>query len=180
MKENIIAAVAVVALIMGGWALFKGPAKESPSQTFGATAASGMLAENYIPYVMYNGGYNSAKDLNITGGVTFGSSGTTFTSTFNGTCNPTQMTIGSQAASSSAQFFCAVSGVQNGDRVFASLPVGAGANPSGNSSTYGGFVLNSAVATTSGIIGFEIANLTGAATTSFVQATTGVQYWVIR
>lgn len=34
--------------------------------TYGATTASGMLAENYIPYILYNGGYNSAKPVNLT------------------------------------------------------------------------------------------------------------------
>lgn len=45
-------------------------------------AAGGMLAENYIPYVMYNGGYNSAKPIATTD--TLNAAAATFTGTLTG------------------------------------------------------------------------------------------------
>lgn len=79
MKENIIGAMAVIALIGVIWlATTKGPSLVSNgSSNLGATAATGMLAENYIPFVLYNNGYNSAKDVATTGGLY----GATITST---------------------------------------------------------------------------------------------------
>lgn len=70
MKENIIATIAVIGLILGGWALSYNKSIFSNGATFGASfSGSGMLAENYIPYVLYNGGYNSAKDIQTTGNI---------------------------------------------------------------------------------------------------------------
>lgn len=98
MKDYIIGTVAVVALVVGVLALW-GERQQSPSQEFGAapTAVVGnLLAENYIPYVLYNGGYQSAKDISTTGSI-FGGSMTlstaasttlnvTTTSTTQGSC----------------------------------------------------------------------------------------------
>lgn len=106
--------------------------------------------------------------------------GTTVTQVLEGTCNPTQAAKGSHAATTSLQFFCAVSGVVAGDRVTVIPPVGAGANISGAGSIYGGFVVNGAYATSSDFIGFNVLNLTGAATTSYPQATTTWAYKVTR
>jgi hypothetical protein len=92
-----------------------------------------------------------------------------------GTCNPT-FSGTSLAASSSGQFFCTVTGARSGDNIRVTLPVGAGANAQGAGSIYGGFVLSGAYATTSDVIGLNITNFTGAATSSFIQATTTVQY----
>lgn len=72
------------------WVLFS--AHGNGAQSFGATTAGGLLAENYIPYVMYNGGYNSAKDINTsaflgtTGTFGIGASGTTFSRINGGQC----------------------------------------------------------------------------------------------
>ena len=44
---------------------------------FGATSAGGLLAENYLPFVLYNGGYNSAKDISTTAGLYGGTLETT-------------------------------------------------------------------------------------------------------
>lgn len=106
--------------------------------------------------------------------------GTLVTQILEGTCNPTQNAAGSHAASSSMEYFCAVTGVESGDRIFISLPAGAGANASGAGSIYGGFLVNGAFATTSDKIGMSIYNATGAATSSFPQATTSVMYRVTR
>lgn len=105
--------------------------------------------------------------------------GTTHTKFISGTCNLSQKSPGSHAASSSKQYYCAVSGVTAGDKVFASLPAGAGINADGAGSTWGGFTINNAQATSSDFIQVSLMNYTGAATSTFPQATTSVQYWVL-
>ena len=76
MKEKILWGIAVIGLLLGVMSVVSNPKANS---VFGA--AGNMLAENYIPYVQYNGGYNSAKPMNLTG--TFDVSGAvTLTSTF--------------------------------------------------------------------------------------------------
>lgn len=107
-----------------------------------------------------------------------GCTGTALNKFLQGTCNAVQQTVGAFAATSTAQFYCAVPGVVAGDNVHVSLPPGAGANAFGSGSLFGGFELVSANATSTGFIMFSILNLTGAATSSFVQATTSVAYLV--
>lgn len=109
-----------------------------------------------------------------------GSQGTRHSKLISGTCNAQQKTPGSFLASSSAQFFCAVTGAVSGDKVFMSAPVGAGANANGSGSIYGGFLPQSGNATSTNWIQFSVYNATGAATSSFVQATTSWQYWILR
>lgn len=113
------------------------------------------------------------------GGLQIGARGTVITQSLTGTCN-LQTGTASFAATSTAQFNCAVTGVQSGDLVLADLPVGAGINGSGSGSPFAGFVIVSAYATTSNAIGVTIANFTGAATSTYPQATTSVEYRVIR
>jgi hypothetical protein len=115
----------------------------------------------------------------FTNGIYVGDQGTILTDVVSGTCNAT-FSGTSLAASSTGQFLCAVTGAVSGDKVFIELPAGAGANAQGAASLYGGFTVAGAYATTTDVIGFNILNNTGAATTSFRQATTSVQYWIIR
>src|SRR3989344_2730000 len=115
----------------------------------------------------------------LTGGVTAGSSGTALTKKTASTCDGPSPARATVAATTSAAFFCAVTGAASGDKVFVSLPAGAGINPSGAGTPWGGFVVGSAYATTTDYIGFNIMNLTGIATSSFTQATTSVQYWIV-
>lgn len=55
----------LVAVVISLWALFGGPNAliTNGAASFGATAAGNLLAENYIPYILYNQGYNSNKDI---------------------------------------------------------------------------------------------------------------------
>jgi hypothetical protein len=107
--------------------------------------------------------------------------GTTLSQVISGTCNPTFYGT-SLAATSTGVFACASTNVLAGDKVFVMLPSGAGAATAAGAaaSPYGGFNANAGFATTTGIFAFNIQNLTGAATTSFTQATTAVQYVIIR
>lgn len=99
-----------------------------------------------------------------------GTNGTELTKFITGTCNAAT-TEGALEASSTDDYTCTVTGAASGDKVFVSLP------QNGTVIT-GGFIVDHVVASTNTIT-FGITNLTGAATTSFAQATTSVQYWVI-
>ena len=97
-----------------------------------------MAAEDYNPYIMYNGGYYSAKPIETTstltvggassftglitvgsGGIKIGSSnGTTLTQVISTTCNPIANV--SVAATSTAHIYCTgVTGVTSTSQVFA-------------------------------------------------------------
>ena len=69
MKEKILWGIAVVALVLSGLAFLGSAQGARIASNFGA--AGNLLAEQYIPYVLYNGGYNSAKDFLISGLSTF-------------------------------------------------------------------------------------------------------------
>lgn len=103
----------------------------------------------------------------------------TLNAIYKGTCNARTSSV-SFAASTTQQFICPAVGVRSGDKVFATLPIGAGANSRGAGSTFGGFGLVSAYATTTDVVGFTIANNTGAATSSYPQATSSINFLVIR
>ena len=103
-----------------------------------------------------------------------------------GTCNLTQSVPGSFVASTTGQFMCAVTGVLSGDNVYVTMPqpyissgnpylTTVGAIGMGN-----GFIVSSAYASTTDVIGVDLTNYTGAATSSFRWATTGVQYLIVR
>lgn len=98
------------------------------------------------------------------------SSPTTITKILAGTCN-LSTSQGALEATSTDDFYCAAPGVNPGDVIFVQLPR-AGAT------TGGGFVTEYAVATATDMIGVGIFNATGAATSSFAQATTSVNYFV--
>lgn len=108
--------------------------------------------------------------------------GTPISNVLTGTCNLTSnaAVTASFAATTTGQFYCAISNVAASDNVFVTLPAGAGTNLGGASSLAGGFNLVSAYATTTGILGVTLLNVTGAATSSFTQATTGITYFIIR
>ena len=109
----------------------------------------------------------------LSGGVQIGQTGTLNTNYQFGSCNPTFYGT-SLAATSTGTFVCSVPGIQAGDYLQGDLPT----NETGG--TPGGFVIENAYSTTTGIVAFTIMNLTGAATTSFSQATTSVEYWAWR
>ena len=60
-KNNLTLPLAVIAVVLSLVAVYRTwPAAPS----FGAaTTAGNLLAENYIPYILYNGGYSSDKDI---------------------------------------------------------------------------------------------------------------------
>ena len=103
------------------------------------------------------------------GGVRTGT-GNPVTNVLENTCNAAIATL-PLAATSTQNATCTVTGARTGDKVFVSLPrIGIAA---------GAFLVTHAVASTDTIT-FGILNLTGAATSSFAQATTSVMYRVSR
>lgn len=162
---------------------------------FGAVGAiTGMLAENYIPYVLYNQGYNSALDITTTGNTTLASStattlkvgqvGTGHTRINSGTCN-IHAGVNTISASSSVQVDCqSGTGTQTalsnlpawaaGDKTFLSF---ASSTPT----TIQGLIINGASAsTTAGFITAIISNHTGTTFTWTALASSTLQYLFIR
>jgi hypothetical protein len=179
----VVVATAITLTILG---LISGNGK---NVNFGA--AGNLLAENYIPYVLYNQGYNSAKPIQTTstlsisglasllGGFTAGSTGTQVNGINYGTCTvlayattiaaSTTGTVDCQGGQSGA--FSALTGVSSGDTVntFATTTIG--------STTFGSVIIaGSHASTTAGSIELIIRNNTGATFTWNNTASTSMRY----
>lgn len=145
--------------------------------------AHSALAARINPYSFFEYGFsvgdanqlttNDDGDITSSGSLQLGTSGTEHTKFISGTCNPSQVAPGSHATGTK-QFYCAVPGVAAGDKVFVSLPSTAQTGATGL-----GFAVTSAYATGTDMFGYTMANLTGSATSSYPQATTSVQYWIV-
>ena len=154
----------VVGLLVVGVVGWFTPSLPQIKQEFGA--AGNLLAENYIPYIMYNGGFNTEK------GVKIGANGGDINELKSTTCtlSTTQLPL---EATSTDVFYCAIDGVASGDQVFVSLPSDNGAEGVSN---FSGFMLGYAKASsTAGYIEVGISNFSGVATSTFPLATTSVQ-----
>lgn len=126
------------------------------------------------------GASTAANVVKVTGALRVGPNGSDITEMKATTCNLSQSSAGSHAATTSKEYLCAVTGVASGDLVWAVLPAGGGDRATGNAESYGGgFLVNSAFATTSGYVGVSIYNATGGATSSIAQATTSVEIFYI-
>lgn len=175
-KNIVIAALALTTILFA--ALYVAAPKSVP---FGAANPSGQV--HYQQEAFVQGAAFGARNQSYfdnAGKLAIGANGTQLTQVLKGTCNPTQITPGSFAATSTSQFYCPVSGVTAGDLVLAVPPPGVGTYASGAGSLYTGFEIIASYATTTNAIGFTYANNTGAATTTFPQATTSVGYVIIR
>lgn len=140
------------------------------------------LAGSGNPTQNVSGVYNQVQSFFDQAGLRIGKGAHTVTYFDNTTCNLTQSVIGSFAASSTKEHWCAVSGVRAGDSVRILLP-----HPSdGSSNAYlakglgSGFDVITAFATTSDVIGIDITNNSGAATSSYAWATTSVKVHIER
>lgn len=175
MKQNIIGAIAIVGLVAGVWALASIPKGlvSNGSENFGTTAAGNLLAENYIPYVLYNGGYNTAKDINTTGGFTVGSTGATFSNIVGTSCNLVGMDA-SQSASTTVAYDCAVTGVTSSSIVLAQL---ASSTPVGAKSYWS--IIGSKASTTAGFVTVLVYNNGASAipSVSSVGSSTAIWTW---
>ena len=174
-SKKIVAGIAVLALLLGvlNWFHPNLPTKELLSGDF-AGAPGNLLAESYDPYIMYNGGFNTAKDFSVSGATalsgttalsgavsltsTFklGSSGTTQDNQIITTCNPTANT--SVSATSTSYIFCTgVTGVTSSDLVFAEF------STSTNAIADQWVIVGAKASTTAGAVDIKIMNLTGTA-----------------
>lgn len=111
----------------------------------------------------------------FSGGETVGLTGTFNKNTQFGICNLIGGAAGI-AASSTANFDCAVKGIVRGDTIFGDLGANAPTTPGF------GFNISKAVAsTTAGFITFSITNFSGAATTTLgANLTSGIEYLTYR
>lgn len=135
------------------------PAKmSSDGQKFGA--AGGMLIENYIPYVLYNGGIKTNLDVNTAGTFTVGASGTGQTNQVTTTCSPKADV--SIAATSTGYIYCTgVTGVTSSDFVVANF--GSTTPGALNLNTDNWTIISAKASSTAGAIDFVVLNLTGLA-----------------
>jgi len=83
MTNKFILGGVILSLVFSIFAVFNGPAK-SGSSSFLGVAAGNLLAENYIPYIQYNGGFNTAKSIKTTDDLSTATLQTTGASTFGG------------------------------------------------------------------------------------------------
>ena len=171
-----------------------------------AGAAGNLLAEQYDPYVQYNGGYNSAKDIKtsadlntsgtftatgaatLTSTFTLGSSGTAATRFNTGTCHlavasSTPLTI---AATSSVMVDCQGTNVLASATASYSALTGITADdnvfvsaPTTTPTGTGSGLVVAGVnaSSTSGYISIKITNLTGATFTFATTSAYGWRYW---
>lgn len=174
MTQKIInAALALGLIALFGWS------------ALGLGHASGLSSVNaYEALVKWFGngiyvGQSQQFAVSSSGAVTIGASGTSIAQSIDTTCNLAFPSV-SFTASTTAQFICPVTGILAGDRIQAELPIGAGANAIGAGSTFGGFSVTAAYATTTGIVGITLANNTGASTSTFPQATTSIHITATR
>lgn len=159
--------LSVVSVLISLYAVVQLGNVHKETKLVGSTNGGFLQGEVYYnPYIMVNG-------------IQVGTNGSAIHQYIDGTCNPTF--VGSSfAATTTGVFFCSgITGVAAGDLIFADMPAGAAVNTggTGGGSLSGGFVLESAYSTTTGVIAFGVANFTGAATSSFKQATTSLEFW---
>jgi hypothetical protein len=174
-SKKLVGVIAVAALLLSvfNWFHPNLGQKELLQSPVGG-AAGNLLAENYDPYIMYNGGYNSAKDFTVSGATSLsgttalsgavsltstfklGSSGTAQSNQVITTCNPVANT--SIAATSSGFIYCTgVTGITSSDYVYASFA-------SSSAAIANQWVIVGAMASsTAGAVDIRIMNLTGTA-----------------
>lgn len=148
--------IILVIAVLAGYFL----TRKSNNGNIGAISPSDVTATNFT-------------EITTSNGILVGTLGTGMAQILNGTCNiPANASV---AATSTANFDCAVSNVQSGDRVFASLAA--------STTIASQYVIRSVQAsTTAGFITFTLLNLTG--TAAVPSATNGfgstTAYYIVR
>lgn len=188
---NILKYAGVVALLAVVVIAFRVYPINFGSQKLGA--AGGLYAENYQPYLLYNGGYNSQLPIQtsalvtftggeaFTGGMTVGASGTALNQVNAGFCN-VWAAAATIAATSTVTVDCG--GGANGQTALTGITAGAGAEVQfGTTSptTSGGLVVESSSASsTPGFLTLHISNFTGTTFTWTATASTSLTYEVFK
>lgn len=132
-----------------------------------AGAAGGMLIENYLPYVLYNQGINTALPVTSTAGASsfqgtfqIGSSGSALSNVVDTTCSP-KADVSIVASSTGYAYCTGVTGVTSADTVVLAQFSTSTAN---FSLPADGFAIVSAKASsTAGVIDFLVMNNSGKA-----------------
>jgi len=179
--------LALVAGVVAAYAvtLMASPRTFVPGEVYTGSDPGNLLAEQYDPYVQYNGGYNSEKPLKTTGDASFssttistfkgGQTGTQQTRQNTGTCYlaPSSATIAATTtivipcqgtAAWHASGISAIVGVTSGDNVIAMLSTTTASGGVGGTAAVRGRGLRldaCTASTTSGYFDCSIDNLTG-------------------
>lgn len=153
----IVLGIAGILLLIVGFTVGKSPKVAS----FGAVG--GQLIEQYMPYVLYNGGINTALPFQTTSTFKIGTNGTALSNTVATTCS---MIADNQSVGTTTQYaYCLnVTGVTSADGIEATF---------GTSSTLisDQWVITGAKAsTTPGAIDFRLLKLTGVAAAQSMSA----------
>lgn len=158
--------IGLVALLIGvgiGVYFFSTPDLSQKASDF-AGAPGNLLAEDYDPYIQYNGGFNTAKGItnsgsftqsgatSLTSTVTVGSGGTAFSKLLYGNCALLGMNT-THTASSTKPYDCAVTGVTSSSVVFGNISTSSA--PIGQDRFQ---VVSVKASTTAGFITFMIYN----------------------
>lgn len=117
--------------------------------------------------------YSQVQQNFDAGGLRVGAGAHAITYLDNTSCNLKPSLPGTIAASSTVQYYCAIAGVKTGDyvRVILPRPSDSGQNVYFTGGMGNGLQVVTAYATSTGFIGVDIANNTGAATTTTINAT---------
>ena len=99
--------------------------------------------------------------------------GTSLTFVKAGTCNATIDSLPVVASSTAVAYCTGITNITASDKVLVALPTDEGG-------TFGGFGVSFTDATSTTGFEFGLQNFTGAATSSFIKATSSVQYWIFR
>ncbi len=164
-----VALIAVAIIAIGGYFSPHGAAPTVQDNTQLAGSIDGPTTYGILGTGQIKVGSGCANGFKYSG-----CTGTAVNKILQGTCNITQNSPGSFAASTTALFFCPVTGAVANDNVDVVLPAGAGTPATPGE----GFHVVSSFATTSNQIGIILSNDSGAATTTFKQATTGISYFI--
>jgi hypothetical protein len=144
--------------------------------TVGATPGTNAI-ENYVPAILYNGGYYSALPIQTSSTITaadftVGSGGTNISKILSGTCDlfSSGDTI---AATSSVIASCAATGVAAGDKVFVNLAT----STAGVADNWA--IVGASASSSANFIAVQLLNLSGGASQT-TKAGTSTQYFVIK
>lgn len=171
MTNKIIGTIAVVALLLGIFASYELWSTAHPSTAFGSLGVK--LAENYDPYIRYNGGYYSLLPINTAGTLQVGANGTAIPKLIASTCSLIASTF-TVTASTSVAMDCAVTGVVSSD-----APVlGMFATSTPSTAGPGWEITRASASSTAGFITFSVTNGTGATAVIPASLASSTQYVV--
>lgn len=178
-KSKFWGVVAVVLLIVAiiGWFTPHFPKANSVD----GTASGAMNAEDYNPYIQYNGGYNSNLPITSAGLITGNtilvgsSSGGTTMSKFIAPANCTVIaSTNTIVASSTKDVDCTVTGAVSGDFVVAV------ATTSISTASNGVAIVAARASTTAGYVTLTLSNLTGGTFTWTATASTSIKAFILK